>query len=190
MPSRVLTRRFQRAGDDVVLLGENAASLAAASTCKSVHGLLRGVPPALDLARERALQRCSSTLAARRRLIASAHDCAEGGIAVTLAECCFEHGRHGRDGRSAAVTQRPTAASMGLAATLFGESASRVIVSAAPEQRRTVLEAARGARRAGDGDRPTGGDRRSHRAWTAGMRDRRVALRKRKRVWSTSLANW
>ena len=57
---------------------------------KVVHDLVRGVPPALDLQAERALAgRCSSTLA-DERLMRSAHDCSDGGLAVTLAECCFD----------------------------------------------------------------------------------------------------
>ena len=58
----------------------------------------------------------------------SAHDCAEGGLAVTLAECCFETGGIGAD-----VSIVPARGADGgvdrLAATLFGESASRVIVT-------------------------------------------------------------
>ena len=50
---------------------------------------------------------------------------------MTLAECCFETGGIGAD-VDVAGARRRTAASTVLAATLFGESASRVIVSVAP----------------------------------------------------------
>jgi phosphoribosylformylglycinamidine synthase len=104
--------------------------------------MVRGRAPVLDLARERALQELVVALAGRR-LIASAHDCAEGGVAITLAECCFEPGAVGVE------VDVPAAASDGgidrLAATLFGESASRVIVSCDPQQTAAVLEAARTA---------------------------------------------
>ena len=56
------------------------------------------MPPALDLARERALQRLIVQLI-RRGVVQSAHDCAEGGLAVTVAECTFDSGGH-RRGRS------------------------------------------------------------------------------------------
>ena len=61
-------------------------------------------------------------------LIRSAHDCAEGGFAVALAECCFDTGL----GADADIPMVDTAASgFGDVATMFGESASRVVVSIA-----------------------------------------------------------
>ena len=54
-----------------------------------VHDRIRGVPPQLDLSQEAALQRVLVEGAASG-VIRSAHDCAEGGVAVTLAECCFD----------------------------------------------------------------------------------------------------
>jgi len=140
--TRVLTRVFRSAGLDVVLLGDNHGELGGSEYLKTVHGLLRGAPPVLDLDGERALQQLLVALAKDGR-IQSAHDCAEGGVAVTLAECCFDSGGIGVD------VALPAAASDGgvdlLAATLFGESASRVVVSAAAEQLETVLGAARAA---------------------------------------------
>ena len=50
-------RIFQAGGDVVVLLGESRAELGGSEYLKIVHGLVRGVPPALDLTREAALQR-------------------------------------------------------------------------------------------------------------------------------------
>jgi len=138
----VLTRAFPGAGYDVVLFGDNPGELGGSEYLKIAHGLLRGAPPALDLAREHALQTLLVSLAGNR-LIASAHDCAEGGVAVTIAESCFEP--HG----IGVEVDLPSAASDGgvdrIAATLFGESASRVVVSARPSDTAAVLEAARKA---------------------------------------------
>jgi len=135
----VLTRSFPGSDLDVILLGDNPGELGGSEYLKVVHGLLRGTPPALDLARERALQSLLVTLAGAR-LIASAHDCAEGGVAVTIAESCFEPNGVGVE------VDLPAASSDGgvdwLAATLFGESASRVVVSARPADTAAVLEAA------------------------------------------------
>jgi hypothetical protein len=88
-----------------------------------------GRPPALDLERERRLHRLLIE-AARSDLLESAHDCAEGGIAIALAESAIAGG-------------------VGFAVTLpgdqpghvglFSESASRAVVSVAPE-RATELE--------------------------------------------------
>jgi phosphoribosylformylglycinamidine (FGAM) synthase-like enzyme len=71
----------------------------------------------------------------------SAHDCSDGGLAVTLAECCFDSGATG-----VSVTVPPAASDGGVdlvAATLFGESASRAVVSADPADTAHVLAAAR-----------------------------------------------
>jgi phosphoribosylformylglycinamidine synthase len=127
--SRVGRRTFQAAGDAVVLLGESLAELGGTEYLKSVHGLVRGIPPALDLSREAALQRLLVDGIAAG-LIRSAHDCSEGGIAITLAECCFD-GAAGVAVDLAGVTL-PNASFREIA-TLFGESASRVVVSVAPE---------------------------------------------------------
>jgi phosphoribosylformylglycinamidine synthase subunit PurL len=98
---------------------------------KTLHGLVAGEAPALDLDRERALI-AVLVAAAGRRMIESAHDCADGGIAVTLAECAFDSGGIGctvdvPGSGSSDVWSAP--------GTLFGESAGRVVVSVAPEQR-------------------------------------------------------
>src|SRR4029077_6377626 len=53
---RVLTRRFQRSGDLIVLLGEGRGELGGSEYLARVHDLVRGVPPALDLGAEHALQ--------------------------------------------------------------------------------------------------------------------------------------
>ena len=158
--ARVLTRVFRSAGLEIVLLGDNHGELGGSEYLKTLHGLLRGKPPALDLGRERALQHLLVDLAKDGR-IQSAHDCAEGGVAVTLAECCFDADGIGID------VALPAASSDGgvdlVAATLFGESASRVVVSAAPEQLASVLAAAACGRRAGAAHRADGRSPHSHR---------------------------
>ena len=63
---RVVTRRFQAAGDVIVLLGEGRGELGGSEYLKMVHGLVRGVPPALDLDAERALQALLVELADER----------------------------------------------------------------------------------------------------------------------------
>jgi phosphoribosylformylglycinamidine synthase subunit PurL len=141
---RVVTRRFQAAGDVVLLLGEGRGELGGSEYLKLVDGSVRGIPPVLDLEAERALQALLIDLAADR-LVRSAHDCSDGGLAVTLAECCFDTDGIGTDvsiGR-VAVAEAET---INLAAALFGESASRVVVSAAPE---TVSEVVKKAADAG-----------------------------------------
>jgi phosphoribosylformylglycinamidine synthase len=136
---RARARAFPARDLEIVLFGENHGELGGSEYLKAIHGLVRGRPPALDLAREAALQRLLVDMAARG-LIASAHDCSEGGLAVTLAECCFETGGIG------AVVDVAAASSDGgidrLAATLFGESASRVIVTVPAGECEALLSAA------------------------------------------------
>jgi phosphoribosylformylglycinamidine synthase subunit PurL len=137
--SRTLTRKFAEAGHDIVLFGDNLGELGGSEYLKTLYGLVRGVPPALDLVQERALQSVIVGLASRG-ILRSAHDCAEGGIAVAVAECCFETGGIGAD-----VDLAPALSDGGvdaLAATLFGESASRVVVSVPPEWTSDVLSKA------------------------------------------------
>ena len=125
---RLGRRTFQSASDVVVLLGESRAELGGSEYLKVVHRLVRGVPPALDLAREAALQRLLVD-GVSAGVIRSAHDCAEGGFAVALGECCFDTGL-GVTVDLAGVAAAES--SFGDIATLFGESASRVVVSVAP----------------------------------------------------------
>ena len=92
--ARTCTRTFRRAGDAVLMLGDNRGELGGSEYLARVHGVVAGTPPALDLDRERSLQRLIVQLIGDG-LVQSAHDCAEGGLAVTLAECTFDSGGHG-----------------------------------------------------------------------------------------------
>jgi phosphoribosylformylglycinamidine synthase len=102
------------------------------------------VPPALDLGAERALQALLVELAAEG-LMRSAHDCSDGGLAVTLAECCFDTDDIGADVSIDRLAVARTE-SVNRAAALFGESASRVVVSAAPEAVSEVVRRASAGR--------------------------------------------
>ncbi len=59
---------------------------------KVCHGLKIGPPPQVDLAHEIKVQNAVRDLI-RAGLVKSAHDCSEGGLAVALAECCFNPDR-------------------------------------------------------------------------------------------------
>jgi len=87
---------------------------------KEVLGAVWGFPPALELKREAALQKALLEMI-DARLVESAHDCSEGGIAVTLAESAFPK----------AIGIKVDLASLGLPPefVLFGEDASRVVIS-------------------------------------------------------------
>jgi phosphoribosylformylglycinamidine synthase len=109
-------------GDFVLLVGSSHNDLGGTEYLKVEHGLVAGRPPALDLVRERAVNRLI-TAAADNRLLHSAHDCAEGGMLVALAECCL---LGGIGVRCPAI--RPETP-LRMDAAFFGESPSRFIVS-------------------------------------------------------------
>jgi phosphoribosylformylglycinamidine synthase subunit PurL len=140
---RVVGRRFGGSGDAIVLLGEGRGELGGSEYLKVVHHLVCGAPPALDLDAERALQALVVELA-NHRLIRSAHDCSDGGLAVTVAECCFDSGGVGAH-VSVGGVQVSSAAGVNDAAALFGESASRVVLSATPDNVSSILERAAAA---------------------------------------------
>jgi phosphoribosylformylglycinamidine synthase len=124
--SRIVTRAFAQPGAAIVLLGEGYGELGGSEYLWTVHGQLRGEAPRLDLDAERRLQGLLVSMVGDGLLL-SAHDCAEGGLAVALAECTF-----GAPGGGAEVDVPPSGGDHALTAeaALFGESASRVLVSA------------------------------------------------------------
>jgi phosphoribosylformylglycinamidine synthase len=124
-----LTQAFRKEGDIVVLLGETKEELGGSEYLALVHGMEKGMPPALDLEKEKRLQ---GLVLEAVPLLASAHDTSEGGLAVALAECCI----WGDIGAEVDLGGLP---SMRKDALLFGESASRIIVSLKKENL-SVLE--------------------------------------------------
>ena len=147
--SKVLTRTFKRPGTPVVLLGTTKAELGGSEYLYRLHGLIRGTAPELDLDAEKRLQRLLVDAAAEGLLL-SAHDCSEGGLAVTLAECCFDTGGIGvvvdvapASTLSTKAPGSPAEHPRALESTLFSESASRVVISTSPEDLDAFLERAR-----------------------------------------------
>jgi phosphoribosylformylglycinamidine synthase len=76
------------------LLGASYDELGGSEYLHALHGMINGEPPQLDLDAERRLQRFLVDVVGEGLLL-SAHDCAEGGLAVALAECCFDTGGRG-----------------------------------------------------------------------------------------------
>jgi len=140
--SKTVTRAFRSAGATVIVLGENLGELGGSEYLARVHDRVQGPPPALDLAKEKALQRLIVSLVGDG-LVESAHDCSDGGLAVTLAVCTFGTGGTGVEVSVPAATGVPAA--WAVTATLFGESASRIVVSAAAGAVSRVLDAAAAA---------------------------------------------
>jgi phosphoribosylformylglycinamidine synthase len=135
----VLGRAFRSAGCDLVLLGSSDTNLGGSEYLKTVHAIVAGEAPHVDLAAERALVSVV-TRAAAGRLVESAHDCADGGIAVALAECAFDSGGIGCE---ADVPGGGTDSDWHTLGALFGERAGRIVVSVRPERRDALMALAR-----------------------------------------------
>jgi len=122
---------FREAGRSVVLLRgsepgdatDAEVEFGSSEYAKEVLGGLWGFPPALELEKEAALQKAVVDLIPGR-LIESAHDCSEGGLAVALAKSAFPKG----------IGCKVDLSAHGLAPqfVLFGEDASRIVISCDP----------------------------------------------------------
>ncbi|HEX8136470.1 MAG TPA: phosphoribosylformylglycinamidine synthase subunit PurL [Pyrinomonadaceae bacterium] len=126
---RIIQPGFKAAGDMIALLGTTGDDLSISRYAADVLGrsneemIEEGRVPVLDLERERAVQE-ACLLAAEAGLLQSAHDCSDGGLAVSLAECCFSSLNRAAVGADVDLT-----GTLSTAARLFSESPSRIIIS-------------------------------------------------------------
>ncbi|MEH1012527.1 phosphoribosylformylglycinamidine synthase subunit PurL [Micromonospora sp. CPCC 206060] len=115
-----------RAGTDhdlIFLLGETRLELSGSEWAWVTHGHLGGVPPRVDLAKERLLAELLAE-AARVGHLSSAHDLSDGGLAQGLVESCLRRGV----GARVALPEAFTGGSMPFV-YLFSESSGRALVS-------------------------------------------------------------
>jgi phosphoribosylformylglycinamidine synthase len=131
--THTLTMAFRNEGDAIVLLDarkhtsgspqshdEALREFSSSEYARTVHGIVGGVPPAIDLAAEAHLIEALVALAAEG-ILSSAHDLSDGGIAVALGECGFAS--NGLAAEVAWHTDLPAEIA------LFGEAGARAIVS-------------------------------------------------------------
>jgi phosphoribosylformylglycinamidine synthase subunit PurL len=134
-----MTFHFREAGREIFLLSGAPLHVAAESSnaeaefgsseyAKDVIGQIWGVPPALDLKQEAALQKCIRELI-QEHAIESAHDCSDGGVAVALAEACFVKSKPGAATPYVGAEVDLNSNGTFTEAVLFGETASRVLIS-------------------------------------------------------------
>jgi phosphoribosylformylglycinamidine synthase len=139
---RVVSPGFKKDGDVIALLGTTQNDLAMSEYAESIAGVTTeeiaaaGKVPELDLDRELAVQKACLE-AAEAGLLLSAHDCADGGLAVTLAESRFSS--LGREAIGADVDLHGDIGPTGL---LFSESPSRIVISFVAADAPTVQEIA------------------------------------------------
>ncbi len=129
--SQAVSMAFKADGDGVGVLGKTRGELGG-SEWLALHGKTLGRPPRLDVDAELRLQRALRRLV-REGAVRSAHDCSEGGLAVALAECCLAD-EGAMKGARVALDFGPAKPH----AYLFGEDASRAVVSYAPGRRGEV----------------------------------------------------
>ena len=120
---------FRRAGDRVVLLGEDRSEFGGGAYLRLLYDVEQGRPPEVNLDAELRLARLLRGLIAKG-LIRTAHDLSEGGLAIALAEACFGHGL-------GAVLEVPLEG-----ADLFSETQARAVVACQPSALDRVLRAA------------------------------------------------
>src|SRR6266511_1537582 len=148
----ITTQWFKDEGETIILVGEIASTVAAAADrggekaghngeaevnvlgyglggsryLKVCHGLKLGPPPRVHLESEIKIQNAVRALI-REGMVKSAHDCSEGGLAVALAECCFN------PEKLFGVEIDLKAGDTPATTVLFNESQSRMVISVAPE---------------------------------------------------------
>lgn len=124
------TQQFKQSGDLIYLLGETKEEFGGSELQKLVYGKIFGKAPGIDLDVEANYQK-QILDAIRAGLVASAHDVAEGGVGIALAESVI-----GANGLGAEVELKGEAA-----AALFSESQSRFILSVKPEHQEEFEQA-------------------------------------------------
>ncbi|MDZ4257375.1 MAG: phosphoribosylformylglycinamidine synthase subunit PurL [Gemmatimonadales bacterium] len=121
---------FAVEGDAILLLGRTAGHLGGSAWWAEVLECIGGPPPKIDLAAERALQEVLIA-AASGRLLRSAHDCSDGGLAVALAEACIG-GPWATDSFGATIDLARHHDDLSDEQWLFGEDGARAVVSCDP----------------------------------------------------------
>jgi phosphoribosylformylglycinamidine synthase len=117
---------FQNQGDAILLVGDIGEELGASLYLREIHGLKQGRPPELNIEREKKMHEAVRT-AIRLGEIRSAHDLAEGGLLVALAECAI------CGAKQLGATVRLDLPYTRLDAFLFGETQSRALITTRPE---------------------------------------------------------
>ncbi len=141
----ITTQWFKNEGDAIILVGSGAgfqptarqdadatSQLGGSRYLKVCHGLKLGPLPPVDLAYEIKIQNAVRDLI-REGWLKSAHDCSEGGLAVALAECCFNPEKF--LGAEIALN----AGDMLATTVLFNESQSRILISVAQENLQNAI---------------------------------------------------
>jgi len=142
---------FKQADQTLIMLGKSREELGATEYLKRIHGLEKGLPPKMNLDQEKNVQElCREAI--ELRLVQSAHDLSEGGLAVSAAECCF----YSTAGIGCVLNLDND---MRTDALLFGESQSRILLSTSGENGKKILALAKDQNVPAEIIGKTGGDK-------------------------------
>lgn len=137
--AHVTTQEVKAAGDMVFVIGETTTEFGGSELQKLLNnGVISGKAPAIDLEMEAARQQ-ALLKAIKSGLVQSAHDVAEGGLAVAIAEKTFS-----ANGLGVEVTLTGSATT-----ALFSESQSRFVVTVKEEHAATFVEIIKDAHKIG-----------------------------------------
>ncbi|MBH8555441.1 phosphoribosylformylglycinamidine synthase subunit PurL [Nostocaceae cyanobacterium CENA357] len=129
--TKICGQGWQQEGHVIYLLGlplTSKISLGASEYLATIHGTVAGKPPRVDFDLERRVQKvCREGI--RGGWIHSAHDCTEGGVVITLAECCLASNLGAKINVEIAESQLQR-----LDEVLFGEAGARILVSISSDQ--------------------------------------------------------
>lgn len=122
---KVITQDYKNVGDVIILIGNRCNEIGGSEYLKSIHKIISGNSPKIDLKNEKNLYNAILQMV-DKELLNSAHDCSDGGLAVTLAESCFkQNGEILGAEINLEMKYRPDF-------ELFGETHSRIVVSCNP----------------------------------------------------------
>ena len=130
---QVTSQDFKDENDLIFLLGENKEELGGSQYLRVVHNLAKGLSPQLDLTKEKGVQAAALEMI-KSDIVKSAKGCSEGGLAAALAESCIA----GQKGASVNLDDN-----IRKDALLFGETQSRIIISASSNNKDKIMEIAK-----------------------------------------------
>ena len=133
--TKICSQAWKSEGDIIYLLGlpiQSETELGGSEYLATIHDTVAGKPPKVDFDLERRVQQaCREGI--RQGWVRSAHDCAEGGITVALAECCI-NSKLGAEIKFELPADLPASNPQRWDEILFGEGGARIIVSVALAQ--------------------------------------------------------
>ena len=128
--SKTMSLDFKHKGDLIFIIGESVEDIASSEYLYSYHGVKKSPAPHFDIEKEYKMQQSVKNLI-QEGLINAAHDCADGGLFITLSEMAMPN-ELGFDIVSDAEIRED--------AFLFGEAAGRVVVTVNEDNEDAFIE--------------------------------------------------